>query len=576
MSEAATRWPSFEEATALLTAPGAPFEIAEEEVLGERLAVYRTRPRSLRELLVASAERGDTPCFVFDTAGASGAGATAVPGARSEHARRLSYAEHARVVASVAAALRERFGIGKGDRVAILAANCPEWIVTYWATVSLGAIAVGMNGWWSGDEIQQGLALARPDLLVADERRLSRLGGVDAGVATVCIEREFAPLWEHDLDAPLPEVEIAEDSPAVLLFTSGTTGRPKAVMASHRNLVAFVMSSFFVGARRAMTEPAAGEPGALLAAFPLFHVSGLYASATTSLAGGATTVWPTGRFDAQRVIALSQRENVTSWSGASTHVFRLLDALPGSGFDASRLATVGIGGSATTPELVRRTEAALPHLRGSFATGYGSTESGALVSYANNAMLREDPTCVGPPLPTVGVRIVDEAGEDLPDGQPGRILVRSPLVMLGYWRNPEADAEAFLPGRWLDTGDFGRIEDGRLYLASRMRDLILRGGENIYPAEVENRLELHPDVAEVAVVGVEHAELGQEVKAVVVLRPGSRADAAALRAWAAEALAYYKVPAHIEFREQALPRNATGKVVKHALTGGEHGRFVEQ
>ena len=316
----------------------------------------------------------------------------------------------------------------------------------------------------------------------------------------------------------------------------------------------------------------------MLAVYPLFHVSGMFGTTTTGLAGGTTSVWPVGRFDAKKVIALSKEHGITSWAGAATHIFRLLDAMdePDADFDPSVLSNVGIGGSATTPELIRRTEERLPQLRGTFGSGYGSTETGALVSYANNAMLKADPHCVGPPLPTVSVRILDDEGKDLPEGVDGHIFVRSPLVMLGYWRNDEANRKTFLDGRWLDTGDFGRIENGMLYLASRKRDLILRGGENIYPIEIENRSEEHPDVAEVAVVGVDHVELGQEVKAIVVPRPGADPDPEALRAFVCETLAYFKVPQYVELRREPLPRNATGKVMKHVLTGDAENTFVEE
>jgi acyl-CoA synthetase (AMP-forming)/AMP-acid ligase II len=551
--------PSYEELAARLTAKGSPFEIVEEDVLGERMQVYRNRARSLRALLEASAEHGDKTYFVFDDG------------------RRVGFAEHLRVVGSVARALREDYGVGKGDRVAILGANSPEWIVTYWATVSLGAIAVGMNGWWAGDEIRYGLELVEPKLLVADERRLGRLEGVDPGVPTVVVETGFDALWSRDPDAPLPDVPIEEDDPAVILFTSGTTGRPKAAVLSHRNLCSFVLSTFLIAARRAMSEPQGGTPGgAVLAAFPLFHVSGMFGSTITGLAGGATSVWPTGRFDAKKVIDLTKEHGITSWGGAATHVFRLLEAVDETGFDTSMLANVGIGGSATTPELIRRTEARIPHLRGTFGSGYGSTETGALVSYASHEMLVASPDCVGPPLPTVEVKIVDDDDREVPEGVDGHICVRSPMVMLGYWRNDAANAETFLPGRWLKIGDVGHLLGGRLYLASRKRDLIIRGGENIYPIEIENRLEAHPDVLEVAVVGVDHVELGQEVKAIVVPREGTDPDPEALRAFVAEKLAYYKVPTYVEVRREKLPRNATGKVMKHVLTGESENTFVEE
>ncbi|MDJ0849102.1 MAG: class I adenylate-forming enzyme family protein [Myxococcota bacterium] len=551
----------FEEASRQLLSEGSPFALAEEEVRGERMQVYARRPPHLRALLEGSVEKGDAEYLVFDDG------------------RRFSYAEHARCVASVAAALRERFGVGKGDRVAILGANCPEWILTHWALVSLGAVNVAMNGWWAGDEIRYGLELSEPELLVADERRLARLEGESPGVPTVVIERDFSALVDHDHDraAPLPDVEIREDDPAVLLFTSGTTGRPKGALISHRNIVAFTMTTLFLGARRMMTEPRPlRAPGATLAVFPLFHLSGLFGSTTAGLAGGAKLVWPTGRFDAGKVLRLSREEDVTNWSGAATHVFRLLDHPDFASFDASSLTGLGIGGSATTPEFVRRAGEGAPQLRGTFGSGYGSSETGGLVSYANSAMLAEASDCVGPPLPTVQVKIVDDEGEELPPGGEGHIAVRSPMVMLGYWRNDEANAESFLPGGWVKTGDVGRMEDGRLHLASRKRDLILRGGENIYPIEIENRLEQHPGVLEAAVLGVEHPELGQEVKAVVVPRPGNVLEADEVRRFVAEKLASYKVPALVEVRAEPLPRNATGKVMKHVLSGEGENTFVEE
>ncbi len=551
--------PSFEEATRQLLAEGSPFALAEEDVRGERMQVYARRPPHLRALLEASVARGDAEYLVFDDG------------------RRFGFAEHARLVASVAAALRERFGVGRGDRVAILAANCPEWILTHWALVSLGAVNVAMNGWWAGDEIRYGLELSEPSLLVADERRLARLEGADPGVPTIVIERDFPALLDHAPAASLPDVEIQEDDPAVLLFTSGTTGRPKGALISHRNIVAFTMTTMFLGARRMMTEPRPlRAPGATLAVFPLFHLSGLFGSTTAGLAGGARLVWPTGRFDAGKVLRLAREEDVTNWSGSATHIFRLLDHPDFASFDASALTGLGIGGSATTPEFIRRAGEGAPHLRGTFGSGYGSSETGGLVSYANSAMLAEASDCVGPPLPTVQVKIVGDDGEELPPGAEGQIAVRSPMVMLGYWRNDAANAEAFLPGGWVKTGDVGRIESGRLHLASRKRDLILRGGENVYPIEIENRLEAHPAVLEAAVLGVDHPDLGQEVKAVVVPRPGASLDADEVRSFVAEKLAAFKVPAHVEVRSEPLPRNATGKVMKHVLGGEVENAFVEE
>jgi acyl-CoA synthetase (AMP-forming)/AMP-acid ligase II len=195
---------------------------------------------------------------------------------------------------------------------------------------------------------------------------------------------------------------------------------------------------------------------------------------------------------------------------------------------------------------------------------------------ANDALLREHPDTAGRALPTAEVAIFDDSGERLPDGTDGNICIRGPMVMPGYWRNPEATAEAFFDDGWLRSGDIGQMRDGLLFLASRKRDMILRGGENIYPQEIENRLVEHPGIAEAAVVGVSHRTLGQEVKAIVVPREGARLDAAGIRAFVAEDLAYYKVPAHIELRSEALPRNATGKVMKNVLIGDAENPFTEE
>ncbi len=550
--------PSFDEATRQLLAPGSPFELAEEIVLGESMDVYKTRAYSLRELLERSALHGDKEYLVFSDG------------------RRWTYAEHLADVASVAAALRERYDIRPGDHVAILAANTPEWILTYWATVSLGAVVIAMNAWWTADEIRYGLDLAKPKLLLADRRRIERLEPIQGEIPVICFEDDFETLRLHEKQASLPTTPIAEDDPALLLFTSGTTGRPKGALISHRTLIAFMMTSFVIGAARSLSEPQSDRPpGAILAPFPLFHLSGTMGVVTAGLAGGAKTVWPMGRFDPAEIIALSLEENITSWNGATTHLFRLLDHPDIEKLDPDRFTGVGIGGSASTPELLRTVENRFPHLEESLGSGYGSTESGGLISYANRSMLRDAANCVGPPLPTVQIKIVDEAGKTLPDGENGRICARSPLVMLEYLNNPRANAESMLPGRWVDTGDLGHLRDGRLYLESRMRDMIIRGGENIYPAEIENCIELHPDVAEVAVYGVDDRELGQRVKAVIIPAPGASPSEESIRQFAAETLAYFKVPEFIEIRTEPLPRNATGKVMKHVLTGQGENTFVE-
>ncbi len=536
------------EAIPKLTAPGQPFEVHEEDVLGERMNVFRTRAHSLRELFIAGVDRfSDADCYVF------------------EDGRRFTHNSLQRHVASVAAALREDHGLVPGDRVAICAANCPEWLLTFWAAAVSGLVVVAMNGWATGSEMRYALELSQPSLLIIDEKRLARMDG-DFGLPTVVVERDFAGLLS-ELDAPLPDVPIAEDDPFIMIFTSGTTGRPKAAVLSHRSVIAYLMLQSFLGVLGMAVSgraPGGGGPQpSRLAPFPLFHVSGM-SSAVSSVMSGVKNVWPMGRFDPAAVFELTRKEGVSAWGGSTTHVSRLLDHPELNTVAPEQLTSIGVGGSATTPEIIRRVETAFPHLTGTMSTGYGSTESG-LISWAPNWMLKIAPDCVGTVLPTNQVRITDDFGEEVPPGAEGNIEMRGPAAMVGYWQNDEATARTLLDGRWVRTGDFGRYRDGALFIVSRRTDLILRGGENIYPAEIEYRLDEHPDVLESAVFAVPDPEFGQQPKAVVVIRPEAVLTEDELRAFCAETLAYYKVPAEFEIRTEPLPRNATGKVMKHVL-----------
>ncbi len=556
-----------EEVEAQLLGAGGMFELAEESVLGERMRVFRNRPPSLRALVERSVGFGDADYAVFGE-------------------QRIGFAEHVRAVASVATALRERHGVVPGDRVAILAANCPEWIIAFWATVSLGAIAVGLNGWWTGDEILYGVGDCTPRLLIADRKRLDRLGGASPGVPVVEVESGFAALSGHAPDAPLPDGPIAEDDPAVILYTSGTTGRPKGAVQSHRSVIGTVMLSSYWGLRSMMLAPpppgdAVIAPPCMFVTNPLFHVSGLHNAAVTALASGLRSVWSVGRFDAGEAMRIIERERITAWGTMNTTVWRMVHHPDFGRYDLSTLRQIGGGGAPTAPELQRLMREKFPGIRtgGSLGHGYGSTESGALATITGGEEWQRHPDSVGRPLPTVQVAIrdpLDPTGPPLAEGVEGEIFVRSPLLMLGYWNRPQETAETILPGRWLRTGDVGRMIESRLYLASRKRDLILRAGENVYPVEIENRLAEHPGIAEAAVIGVEHEELGQEVKAVVVPRPGHALDPRELADFVAAKLAYFKVPTQWEIRREALPRNATGKVLKQVLTGEAQSTFVEE
>jgi acyl-CoA synthetase (AMP-forming)/AMP-acid ligase II len=294
------------------------------------------------------------------------------------------------------------------------------------------------------------------------------------------------------------------------------------------------------------------------------------------LAGGVKTVWLRGRFDAAVALGLIEKERATGWAYTATLLHRAVHHPGAERYDLSSVSQLGGGGSPISRALQSRAREVFKSAAQTLGVGYGLTECTSLATINSGEELFHFPDSVGRPMPTVEIEIRDESGEPRVDGGQGEIYVRGPLVMLGYWRNAAATAEVILPGRWLRTGDVGRSVDGRLYLSSRRSDLILRGGENIYPAEIEQRLELHPDVAEAAVIGVDHPELGQEVKAIVVPKLGRAIDVKSLASWAEGALAYFKVPSHWEIRAEPLPRNATGKVLKHVLR--EHGAstFIDE
>ena len=574
---------SIAEADAMLTGPGGFFEIVAENVNGIEMGVVAGPHRSLRDLLAASANHGgdgSARYYLFDDG------------------RSATFAENIGHTAAVAAGLADRYGIEPGDRVGLLGANQPGWIQGFWGTVSAGATAVAMNGWWKGDEIRHGIELTEPKVLIADRRRLERLDG-DPGVPVILMDAD--PEGSADSDggpdtvnglidayrgASMPDHEIAIDDPAVILFTSGTTGRPRGAIQTHRNFFAYLNCAFMIGARQFLRFPGQTMDvgGPTLACSPLFHVSGLHACAVMAVGAGFNHLWTTGRYDAERILHLTEKHGIARWSGVTTQVWRLVEHPRLADYDTSSVVSIGGGGSVWSPELQKICRTALPHARISVTIGYGLTESSGLATSAADDVLRDHPDSVGYPLPTVGLRITDDDGAELPEGGVGNICLFGPMVTPGYWNDPAATADTIRDG-WLRTGDYGYVHDGLLFLVSRRSDLIIRGGENIYPTEIEQRLDAHPSVAESAVIGVEHRELGQEVKAVVVVVDGRAeapdGDAAQglieeLRSWVAGTLADIKVPAHWELRTEPLPRNATGKILKQVVEGTAEYDFIEE
>jgi acyl-CoA synthetase (AMP-forming)/AMP-acid ligase II len=521
---------------ARLTGPGGEFEVAVQDVRGIPTQVFVNRRARLREWLADSAAFADRECLV-------------------QADRRIDFAAQHSAVAGLAQRLADEFGVRAGDRVAILAANSPDWLIAFWAAVSLGAIPVAGNAWWAAPEAVDALGRTGPKLVIADAKRAGRIRALD--VPVLPIDEAGAASGSE-----LPDTAVGEDEPAVVMFTSGTSGRPKGAVHSHRNLLAVIEYHRYTDAvAREMTAlmglPARAEPRRFLMSLPLFHIASLHNLALPRLATGDTIVLDEGRFDVDRVLGLVEREKITNWAVVPTMAHRLATHPSAASYELSSLAALSINSAPSSPELKDRVRATVPSVQAALADSYGLTEASTAATVATPMDLAASPTSVGRAIPSVEIKIHDP---DEATGE-GEIWLRSQFTMLGYWDDPAATAAAIDTDGWLHTGDLGSYRDGRLFMASRRSDLILRGGENVYPAEIEAVLTEHPDVIECAVFGVDDADLGQAVAAVVV----TSAPVEQLRQFAAERLAYYKVPAHWRITAEPLERTATGKVIRSSL-----------
>ena len=550
---------AWNEAAAQLTAPGAPFAWTVNEVDGVPLRIFDNAPDSLRDLFAGTAAHGDADYLVF----------------RDE---RLSYEEVHRQVRALASWLADN-GVGPGDRVAISMRNYPEWVIAYWTVVSMGAVVVGMNAWWTATEMAYGLQDSAPAALVIDGERWERLASLDDWPQIpVVVTRFDQPLPEDvtvwadtvaDADPPeLPDIPISPDDDLCVFYTSGTTGFPKGAVMTHRAAVHNVMNMGFYSAALGMInerEPIPrGEKDqpAGLVCVPLFHVTGCncYLHPTTAVGGKLVLMY---RWDATEALKLINAERPSTLAAVPAMSREIVQHPDFDRYDTSSLGSLGGGGSPLHPDLVHKIARSIPS--GNPGTGYGLTETSGVVTMNIGAIYLGKPTTVGQPLPTVEAKVVDEHGGDLPTGKPGELLVRSPIVIRGYLNKPEATAEAIAEG-WLYTGDIATIdEDGFIAIVDRAKDLVIRGGENIACAEVENAIYEHDAVAEAIVFAVPDERLGEVPGAAVVLRSGGEFDADALRSHLQGKLAPYKIPDRIWFLKAPIPRNASGKYLKRQV-----------
>jgi len=570
---------SMAEATAQMTAPGSMFETERTTVDGIEMTVWKHAPSTLRQILDLSLAHASRDFLVYE-------------------GQRFTFDQHYRAASTLAHRLLAS-GIVKGDRVAIASRNLPQWVIAFWGSVLTGAVVVPINAWWTPEELGYGLSDSGASVLFVDEERLervrsqfdelpelttvvvisedpqrpARLGAHHVRVRTIDFN-EF--VGDVNPSATPPEIDIATDDDVTMFYTSGTTGQPKGAVGTHRNAVTNLMNLFFVAARAALRFGSgtvdAGEsvPNANLLSVPLFHATGCLATMITNTASGGKLVMM-HHFDAGQALALIESERVTMFGGVPTIAMQILDHPDFATFDTSSVKSVSYGGAPSPPELVRRIRAAFP--TGQPGNGYGLTETSAAVCVNGADDYLDKPNSCGPAVPVAELAIVpedfdgDEPTPDLPSGPDvvGELWIKGPNVVRGYWKKPEATAKSFSKG-WLRSGDIARIdEDGFVFIVDRAKDMIIRGGENVYSVIVEAAIFEHPDVADCAVVGLPNSTMGEEVAAVIVLRPGRVLEAEAINRHVARHLARFEVPTRIFFRAEPLPRNPQGKVLKREL-----------
>jgi long-chain acyl-CoA synthetase len=536
-----------------LTSPGAPYEIVgARDGDGVPIRVFRTAPASLRVLFEEAVS--DKPFIVYDD-------------------ERLTFAEAYESASKIAWLLRTDYGVGKGDRVAISMRNFPEWICAFMAVTSLGAIAVAMNALWRPEELAYGLTDSGACVLFADQERLDRLAQCQAPpTVRVIAVRGARSSWEApDLTDLLrgveqhgmPPAEVAPTDAATIFYTSGSTGHPKGVVSSHRAILNALLSWELDAQVGVLTAPEAPPPPAnlpaTLLAVPLFHVTGSHKVFLESYRAQRRLVCMY-KWDPAQAAELIERERITTVTAPAAMTGDLVREAGATKRDLSSLVMVGGGGAPRAPEQVRQIDAVIAAAP---ATGWGMTETNAIGTSIAGADYLAHPASSGRVSGVLDIRIVDEAGVAQPAGTRGELQIRGASIMRGYWNRPDANADTFLDG-WMRTGDVAYVDDeGFVYIVDRIKDLVIRGGENIGCGAVEAALLEHPDVVEASVYGVPDVRLGEEVGATLYTR--DPIDDAELRAFLEPRLAKFEIPRYFHFAGEPLPRIASGKILKRQL-----------
>lgn len=549
-----------------LCAPGADFAMAEKTIEGISYPVFEQRESSLRGAYALAANHGDADFLVYE-------------------GERLSFSQSLQQAWNLAHILKTEYGVKKGDRVALIMRNYPEWCISYIATTAMGAVIVPMNGWWTTEELDFALTDCDAQVVIADRERIERLKPLVEklgfrGIAVRCEGdlpvgiNHYQGLLHKLADQPMPSDEIDELDDAMILYTSGTTGHPKGAVSTHLAIMSVIktwtlitIAGVVVKGQRDQEdgiEPPINPPQpAALVSVPLFHVTGCNAIFLISLIVARKLVLM-HKWDATRALELIQEERVTGFTGVPTMSWEIVTHPNVAQYDLSTLASLGSGGAARPPEQVRVMTEKFPAAPA--GGGYGLTETNAMGALNSGINYQLKPGSTGrPTYPIVAMKIVDESGVEQPQGERGEILIKSAANIRGYWNQPEKTATDFVDG-WFHTGDIGLMDsDGFLWIVDRLKEIVIRGGENISVTAVEQIIHQHPNVMEVACYGLPDERLGEILGATVMLVPGTSLDAQTLKSHIGEHLAAFNIPAHISFQSEQLQRGATDKIFKRGI-----------
>jgi long-chain acyl-CoA synthetase len=543
-----------DEALAQLTAAGETHELVAGEVFARPCRVFRNAPLTLCDLYRDN--RSDLPFVIYQD-------------------ERYSFEEIWRKSCTLAHAMVNDFGVGKGDRVAISMRNYPEWIIGFQAATSIGAIAVALNAHWQSDEMEYALGNSQPKVLLADRERLERLAGCEnppedmAAIAVRCGAPEGIADWADVMAGPerddMPDLEISPNDDALMLYTSGSTGYPKGAVSCHRNIISALMSweldgqaGVLTGALSAPDEDA--PQGAALLGVPLFHATGSHANYLSSHRAQRRLICMY-RWDVAEAARLIDEEQATMFVGPSAMTGDLVNHARAAGIDLSSLAMVGGGGAARAPEQVRGINDAFANAHPN--TGWGMTETNAIGCGVTGPGYLRKPASSGQCSAVLEMRIVGDNGALQPSGQRGELQIRGTSIFRGYWNRPDANADTF-DGDWLKTGDVAYIDDeGFVFIVDRIKDMVIRGGENIGCGAVEAAMVEHPDIVEAAVYAIPDERLGEEVGATIYC--SGAVSLTELDGFLAERLARFEIPRYIHVSVDALPRTASGKILKREL-----------